>query len=95
MTLRFHSAARDELIESAMYYEAARPGLGEMFRDSVQAVLDRVMEHSEIGAPSGSVRKVAVRGFPYDIVYRMVPSGIEILALAHHRRRPGYWKGRA
>jgi hypothetical protein len=35
-----------------------------------------------------------VDGFPYDIGYLPVESGVEVLAFAHHRRRPGYWQRR-
>lgn len=34
-------------------------------------------------------------GFPFDRVYRMREDRLEMLAIAHHRRRPGYWKTRA
>ena len=50
MTLRFHPAARDEFIESTLYYEAARPGLGAQFRDAVRVGLDQIVVHPEIGA---------------------------------------------
>lgn len=36
-----------------------------------------------------------VSGFPYDIVYRVTTADLEVLAVAHHRRRPGYWRRRA
>lgn len=32
--------------------------------------------------------------FPFDIVYRYTREEIEIVAIAHHSRRPGYWKSR-
>ncbi len=95
MTLRFHPAAQDELIESALFYEAARTGLGKSFRDAVRSVLDRVVENPEIGASRNGVRRMLVTGFPYDIVYRVATLDLEVLAVAHHRRRPGYWRRRA
>jgi plasmid stabilization system protein ParE len=94
VTLRFHPAAQDELIESALYYEAARAGLGAAFRDAVRAVLDRLLEFPEIGEPRHGTRRLMVAGFPYDIVYRVTTMDLEVLAVAHHRRRPGYWRRR-
>jgi toxin ParE1/3/4 len=94
VTLRFHPAAQDEFIESALYYEAVRTGLGVAFRDAVRAVLDRVREHPEIGEPRHGTRRVMVAGFPYDIVYRLMSLDLEVLAIAHHRRRPGYSRRR-
>lgn len=95
MTLRFHPAAQDELIESALYYEAARAGLGGTFRKAVRAVLDRLIENPELGESQHGMRRLTVAGFPYDLVYRVTTSDVEVLAVAHHRRRPGYWRRRA
>lgn len=41
-----------------------------------------------------AIRKYRVPGFPYNILYRIVGSDIEVLVVAAHRRRPGYWLGR-
>jgi toxin ParE1/3/4 len=40
------------------------------------------------------IRKVSLRGFPYSVVYREVDSVVQVLAVAHHRREPGYWARR-
>lgn len=39
-------------------------------------------------------RRYVLRKFPYDVVYREIPAGIEVVALAHHKRRPRYWTRR-
>jgi plasmid stabilization system protein ParE len=39
-------------------------------------------------------RKYFLHHFPFAIVYREAASGIQILAVAHGRRKPGYWKKR-
>jgi toxin ParE1/3/4 len=39
-------------------------------------------------------RKFVLQQFPYLIVYREKESSVEILAIAHGHRRPGYWKER-
>jgi plasmid stabilization system protein ParE len=40
-------------------------------------------------------RRYLLRRFPFIVVYRRTPYGaVEILAVAHARRRPGYWKTR-
>lgn len=38
-------------------------------------------------------RRYVLRKFPYDIIYR-VKDGIEVIAVAHHKRRPRYWRSR-
>jgi toxin ParE1/3/4 len=39
-------------------------------------------------------RKFLLQRFPYAVYYREFPSGIEVLAVAHGHRKPGYWKSR-
>ena len=40
------------------------------------------------------VRRFAVKRFPYHVFYLEAPLEIRILAVAHDRRKPGYWKNR-
>lgn len=40
------------------------------------------------------IRRYRVPGFPYNILYRQAGTELEILVVAPHRRRPGYWLGR-
>lgn len=39
--------------------------------------------------------EAVVRGFPYRILYALLPDALVILAYAHERRKPGYWIHRA
>ena len=41
-----------------------------------------------------TVRRRAVTRFPYHVVYLELESHIRILAIAHDRRKPGYWHDR-
>ncbi len=43
---------------------------------------------------SPDIRRYRIIGFPYNILYRLVGSEIEVLAIAAHRRRPDYWRER-
>jgi hypothetical protein len=45
--------------------------------------------------PDPMTRRILLLGFPYQIVYRLRPAEIVIVAVAHLKRRPGYWKNRA
>ncbi|HMH17060.1 MAG TPA: type II toxin-antitoxin system RelE/ParE family toxin [Burkholderiales bacterium] len=48
------------------------------------------------GSPSrANTRRIILKGFPFSIFYRPEPDGIVIFALAHHARRPYYWRSRA
>jgi plasmid stabilization system protein ParE len=42
-----------------------------------------------------NTRRFLLRRFPFVVIYRQVePGSVQILALAHTSRRPGYWRGR-
>jgi len=42
----------------------------------------------------GKLRRRLIRRFPFGILYHVEPERIVIVAVAHLRRRPGYWRGR-
>jgi plasmid stabilization system protein ParE len=92
--------AQKELVEAARWYERQRPGLGRRFLAAVEDSLDHILAFPATGAPVPHVppglpaRRVPVDRFPYQIVYLETPGGVRVLAVAHDRRRPGYWWGR-
>ncbi len=40
------------------------------------------------------IRRAGVHRFPYALLYFEQPEVVRVLAIAHERRRPGYWRGR-
>lgn len=91
----FHSEAEAEFIESAAHFESEVPGLGRRFGRAVKEVLEIVGEHPEIGSPlNGELRSFVVAGFPYSIIYAPYQGSLFVLAVAHGRRKPGYWRSR-
>ena len=96
MSYFFNDAARVEHLEHVAYYESCQTGLGVRYLMAFDAAMDAVCEASDryrIEFPP-AIRKYRLRGFPYNILYRIVDSDIEVLVVAPHRRRPGYWLGR-
>ena len=92
---RYLPSAREELNEAAAFYEVSVPGLGEAFLDDVERAIATVREGPGIGASVGrGIRKAILRRFPFTIVYAQRDEEIVIVAIAHQRRRPGYWRGR-
>jgi len=99
VTLRTRTArpASEELRAAVHWYESQRPGLGEAFFRAIRNSLDRIKAHPDAGSAAfddPDVRRILVAGFPYQVVYRYRPNELVILAFAHLRRRPGFWKGR-
>ena len=39
-------------------------------------------------------RRYLFHRFPFQLIYRGVDDRIQVVAVAHGRRRPGYWKSR-
>jgi plasmid stabilization system protein ParE len=97
LPVRSSEPASDELREAVRWYEARRSGLGGEFFDAVAATILLIETNPEIGtriSADGQTRRVLVARFPYQIVYRIRPTEIVIVAVAHLKRRPGYWKNR-
>jgi len=92
--------ASAELEDSAWWYESQQPGLGVKFLAAVDASTERISRFPRSGAlfpqtpPALEVRRVSVKRFPYHVVYFETAEAIRILAIAHHRRKPGYWLAR-
>jgi plasmid stabilization system protein ParE len=97
MKVRFLEAARTDVTEAEGWYEAEEPGLGGRFLSAVQETITRLIEHPKLGTPSGKkLRLIPLRDFPYSVVYSIREETNEILvvSMAHHRRKPGFWRSR-
>jgi toxin ParE1/3/4 len=93
-------AAEEELRAAVAWYEVQRRGLGTRFFTEVGQVLDLILRHPGIGSPVPRVRaeygtrRVPLRRFPYFVVYREQGEEIQVVAVAHASRKPGYWRHR-
>jgi hypothetical protein len=57
--------------------------------------LNFLTHNPELGAIwRGTARRFPLRRFPYNLVYQIKPDELRVIALAHQRRRPSYWKNR-
>lgn len=98
--VRFEDEAEAEYRAAGRWYEERRAGLGLDFLDTVDATIDHILKSPLAGAPVRQlppdllVRRVPVKRFPYHVVYLETNRTIRILAVAHDRRKPGYWKTR-
>ena len=92
---RFLAPAEEEMTEASEFYEAESAGLGMEFLNDVQRVIDTLREHPKLGqAVGGGFRRALLRRFPFSLIYSEEPNVILIVAVAHQRRRPGYWRER-
>lgn len=82
------------------WYEAKSPGLGLELLDEARECFRVIQEQPGAGhpvpgvEPSVGARRVVLKRFPYTVVYVELGEELRVLALAHTRRRPGYWRER-
>ena len=87
--------AQTELMHSADYYGTTNPQLAERFLGVMRAAIDLAAE-APLRFPliEENVRRVLVPVFPYAALYSLEEEGINVLAVMHCARKPGYWKMR-
>jgi toxin ParE1/3/4 len=93
---KFHRDAIAELNDAVAWYEKQRARLGDELRVQVELAIEQ-MEHDPtlgIRHGKGRTRFYKVKRFPYLLYYAELDDAIWIAAVAHERRRPGYWKRR-
>jgi len=95
-----NSEASAEVEEAAFWYESQRSGLGLAFLAAVDRTVEQIAAWPGAGTsvPGVSaelaVRQLPVLRFPYRVVYVVRSQAVWVLAVAHVRRRPGYWRSR-
>ena len=86
-------AARVELDQIAGAYNDEVAGLGGEFLEAIERSLETLLEHPFSGPEHlAGTRRMLVARFPYSVVYRVTGERVVVVAIAHHRRRPGYWQ---
>jgi toxin ParE1/3/4 len=93
--LSFHPEARMEALEAFDWYSQRSQQVAGAFEEELRDA-GRAIEHApELWAPylSGT-RRYLMKRFPFVVIYRVASGRIEIVAIAHGRRKPGYWKWR-
>ncbi|MCH8495445.1 MAG: type II toxin-antitoxin system RelE/ParE family toxin [Balneolales bacterium] len=92
MKVRLHPEALEELNETVQYYEQKAPSLGLSFIIDFEETIDRLILLPESGNEiGGGVRRFVFDKFEHSIIYFNFAGGLEILAIAHMRRKPNYW----
>ena len=101
ISVRFEPEAQDEFDAAVDWYAARNQVVALRFIDAVQEAVEAVLAKPEAWpnapyvTPDLGVRRHLLRKFPYALVYVLIADEVRVLAIAHCRRRPMYWKGRA
>ena len=95
MKLEFLPEAEKELREAARYYENEAPGVGLAFLAELHKAASDILENPRSTAEiRSSIRKKLLHRFPFNILYSIENDIILIIAVAHQKRRPTYWRSR-
>lgn len=95
-SVEFHPAALAELDAATDWYLSRSTTAAAEFVREIEHAMERIAE-SPLRYPITRFgrRRFVLLKFPYDLVYRVHESArIEIIAVAHHSRRPAYWRAR-
>ena|SRR5277367_3444592 len=87
--------ARVEIREAARWYGDRSPQARIDFLAAVADAFIRIVQAPQRWpASSYGTRRFVLGRFPFSIVYLNEPSLIYVVAVAHHKRKPGSWKQR-
>ncbi|HMP81087.1 MAG TPA: type II toxin-antitoxin system RelE/ParE family toxin [Verrucomicrobiota bacterium] len=90
-----HCEADVELTAAAKRYACQSPELARDFVRAFRAAKDAIEKQPDrFSFLDKPVRRVRVSGFPYRIVYEEMDNCVQVLAVMHDSREPGYWKSR-
>ena len=93
--VRLHPLAAEEAVAADAWYYSRNPKVAAAFRIELSAAIEGIAEAPERWpAVQGRFRRYLLRRFPFSVVYFKIGPAIEVVALAHHRRKPGYWTNR-
>ena len=95
MTPWFHRSAEMELAAAVGIGETRAAGLGLDLLNEVERVVSLLCDMPDIGERlDHRRRRFPLNRFPYGVIYRVEGDTLRILALAHRRQRPSYWRAR-
>lgn len=98
--IRILKEAAEEAAEAAAWYEMESAGLGAEFAEALEAAIDLIEDPAFPLFPVSykhtpqNLKRLILKRFPYDVVVLIQPHQRIIVAIAHHARKPGYWRDR-
>jgi plasmid stabilization system protein ParE len=97
--VRYHPDARAEVLDVVEWYEERRPMLGADFFTEVRRaetlIARRPAAWQRWPGVVADVRRFKLARFPYCVAFQEIGKDIVVIAVAHQKRAPFYWQGRA
>ncbi|MGB5443212.1 MAG: type II toxin-antitoxin system RelE/ParE family toxin [Gammaproteobacteria bacterium] len=93
--IRFSPEALAEAEAAQQWYVERSLPAGKAFLEELTHAVERVTESPEQWPRYiGGTHRYVFHRFPFSLVYRQMGNEIVIVAVAHGKRKPGYWKAR-
>lgn len=94
--VEFHPEARDEYLDALGGYLLQSTSVGRRFQQQLIWAVEQIKSGPDRWPRyEDAIRWIRLRRFPYLIYYEpLAQNRIQVLAVGHERRRPGYWKHR-
>jgi plasmid stabilization system protein ParE len=94
-SVTIHPEALKEAEAATAWYAERSHRAATEFLNEISDAIDRLTKQP-LQCPEFTfgTRRALLHKFPYAIVFRETATDIEIVAIAHGRRRPGYWRKR-
>ena len=94
-TVEFHPAAVQEADAARQWYAKRSLVAARAFLTELIHAVERVSEAPERWPKyEHGTRRCMFPRFPFSLIYRVARDKVRVIAVAHAKRRPGYWKGR-
>jgi len=91
--VEFSPEALVDARETRRWYAERSVTAGERFEAELRRTIDLAALLPQAGSLGpGETRRLRLHGFPHSLIYRAGPSVLVVLAIAHERREPGYWR---
>ena len=95
MKIRELAPALSDLDEALGYYGNISPFFAQALMDEIKTAKRLITEYPRAWKPmSGGMRGFPLHRYPYTIIYQADDNEILIVAYAHFKRRPNYWRNR-
>ena len=93
--IRLHPQAKVEIKAAVRWYRDINQSLSGEFSDSLDVAIGRIARSPrQWPVYVDEFRHVLLDRFPYIVVFRVKAAEVQIIAVAHTKRRPGYWRSR-
>ncbi|WP_457329070.1 type II toxin-antitoxin system RelE/ParE family toxin [Rhizobacter sp. P5_C2] len=91
--LRFDPVAENDIASAFRWYRERSVSAAEGFRTAVFDGMERIGHAPLVRGPDAlGNRKLVLHRFPYTIWYVVDGDQVTVVAVAHHRRQPAYWR---